>query len=178
MTVSILLYGYTTLTLAKNIEQKARWEVHKNAMCYDEKFMKATPHETAAVWPLTPISQTIQIRKIRNAEHCRRLKDEIISDVVLWTLTHRDTRVGQPTRNYLLQLYAGHRIIWRERWMIGTEGGIKSRKSVLSARLDDDALYLAQSLWTVLSVSTCFFVFCSGIPINTHTKLFDVDNIG
>ena len=29
----------------------------------------------------------------RKAKHCRRSKDEIISDVLLWTTTHMDTPV-------------------------------------------------------------------------------------
>ena len=33
--------------------EKTRWELHKNAMCYFEQILKATPLKTAAVPPLT-----------------------------------------------------------------------------------------------------------------------------
>ena len=33
--------------------EKARWELHKNAMSYIEQILEATLHETAAVRPLT-----------------------------------------------------------------------------------------------------------------------------
>ena len=38
---------------ANNIlRENARWELHKNAVCYLEQILEATPHETTAVWPL------------------------------------------------------------------------------------------------------------------------------
>ena len=33
--------------------EKARWELHKNAMCYIEQILEATSHKTAAVRPPT-----------------------------------------------------------------------------------------------------------------------------
>ena len=50
------------------------------------------------------ISKTIQILRTRHAGHCWRSKDELISDVLLWTSSHGRATVGQPTRNYLQQL--------------------------------------------------------------------------
>ena len=37
---------------------------------------------------LSPISKTIQLRRTRHAEHCCRSRDELISDVLLWTPTY------------------------------------------------------------------------------------------
>ena len=42
------------------------------------------------------ISQTIQERQSRHAEHCGRCKDLLLSDVFLWTTRHGHTRVGLP----------------------------------------------------------------------------------
>ena len=53
---------------------------------------------------LPPISKTIQIRQTRHARHCWRSKDELVSDVLLWTPLHGCANVGQPTRTYLQQL--------------------------------------------------------------------------
>ena len=37
----------------KTHREKARWELHKNAVSYLEQILEATPHETTAVLPLT-----------------------------------------------------------------------------------------------------------------------------
>ena len=42
--------------------EKARVELHKNAMSYIEQILEATPHKTTAIQPLSPISKTIPIR--------------------------------------------------------------------------------------------------------------------
>ena len=36
--------------------------------------------------------------------HCWRSKDELISDILLWTPTHGCARVGRPARTYIQQL--------------------------------------------------------------------------
>ena len=41
-----------------------------------------------------PISKTIQIRRTRHAEHCWKSKNELISDVLLWTPSHGRASVG------------------------------------------------------------------------------------
>ena len=51
---------------------------------------------------LLKCKQTIQIT--RHAGHCWRSKDELISDVLLWTPTHGCARVGRPARTYIQQL--------------------------------------------------------------------------
>ena len=52
------------------------------------------------------ILKTIQVRQTRYERHCWRSKDELISDVLLWTPTHGRVSVGQPARIYLYQLCA------------------------------------------------------------------------
>ena len=46
------------------------------------------------------ISKTIQIRRTRHAGHYWRTKDEPISDVLPWTLSHGRSTVGRPARTY------------------------------------------------------------------------------
>ena len=53
---------------------------------------------------LPPISKTIQIRRTRLTEHCWRSKDELISDVLLWSPSLGQASVGRPARNYLQKL--------------------------------------------------------------------------
>ena len=54
-------------------------------------------------WRQHPKKQkTIQVRRIRHAGHCWRSKDELISDVRLWTPSHGRSKSGrqlEPTYN-------------------------------------------------------------------------------
>ena len=47
-------------------------------------------------------SQTV--RRARHAGHCWRSRDELISDVLLWTPTHGRAKAGRPARTYIQQL--------------------------------------------------------------------------
>ena len=53
---------------------------------------------------LPPIRKTIQVRRTRHAGHCWRSKDELISDVLLWTPTYGRAKAGRPARTYIQQL--------------------------------------------------------------------------
>ena len=53
---------------------------------------------------LPPITKTIQVKWTRHAGHCWRSKDELISDVLLWTLTYGWAKAGRPVWTYILQL--------------------------------------------------------------------------
>ena len=53
---------------------------------------------------LPPISKTIQVRRTRHAGHCWRSRDELISDVLLWTSTYGRAKAGRPGRTYIQQL--------------------------------------------------------------------------
>ena len=53
---------------------------------------------------LPPITKCIQVRRTRHAGHCWRNKDELISDLLLWTPTYGCAKVGRPARTYIQQL--------------------------------------------------------------------------
>ena len=53
---------------------------------------------------LPPITKTIQVRRARHAGHCWRSKDELVSDVLLWTPTYGQAKSGRPARTYIQQL--------------------------------------------------------------------------
>ena len=53
---------------------------------------------------LPPITQIIQIRRTRHTGYYWRSKDELTSDVFLWTHTHGPTSGGQPIKIYINQL--------------------------------------------------------------------------
>ena len=53
---------------------------------------------------LPPITKTIQVRRTRHAGHCWRSRDELISDVLLWTPAYGQAKAGRPARTYIQQL--------------------------------------------------------------------------
>ena len=53
---------------------------------------------------LPPITKTIQVRRTRHAGHCWRSREELITDVLLWTPTHGRAKTGRPARTYIQQL--------------------------------------------------------------------------
>ena len=53
---------------------------------------------------LPPITKTIQVRQTRHAGHCWRSKDQLISDVLLWTPAYGQAKAGRPARTYIQQL--------------------------------------------------------------------------
>ena len=42
-----------------------------------------------------------QVRRTRHAGHCWRSRDELISDVLLWTPTYGRAKAGRPARTYI-----------------------------------------------------------------------------
>ena len=81
----------------KTHREKARWELHKNAMYNSEQILEATPHKTAAVQPLTSHFKNY-------TRHVWRSENKFISDILLWTPTHGHARIDRPARTYLQQL--------------------------------------------------------------------------
>ena len=82
-----------------------RRKLHKNVESSIKQVLATTPHETSTVRTLAPpLTKTIQVRRTRHAGHCWRSKDELISDVLLWTPTYGCAKVGRPTRTYIQQL--------------------------------------------------------------------------
>ena len=82
----------------KTAGEEARRQLHKKAVSNLEQVLAAAPHKTP------PITKTIQVRRTRHAGHCWRSRDELISDVLLWTPTHGRARAGRPARTYIQQL--------------------------------------------------------------------------
>ena len=53
---------------------------------------------------LPPITKTIQVRRTRHAGHRWRSRNELISDVLLWTPSHGRAKAGRPAHTNLQQL--------------------------------------------------------------------------
>ena len=53
---------------------------------------------------LSPIMKTVQVRRTRRAGHCWGSKDELITDVLLWTPAYGQAKAGRSARTYIQQL--------------------------------------------------------------------------
>ena len=102
--VSILLYGCTTWTLTKRLEKKLDGNYSRMLRAILNKSWRQHPTRHQLYGHLPPITKTIQVRRTRHAGHCWRSRDEIISDVLLWTPTYGRTKAGRPARTYIQQL--------------------------------------------------------------------------
>ena len=102
--VSILLYGCTTWTLTKWLEKKLDWNYTRILRAVLNKSWRQHPTRHQLYGHLPPIMKTIQVRRTRHAGHCWRSKDELISEVLLWTPTYGHAKAGRPVRAYIQQL--------------------------------------------------------------------------
>ena len=105
-----------------------------------------TKHQLYSHLPL--ITKTIKVRRTRHAGHSWRSRDELISDVLLWTPAHGRAKAGQPTQTYTWQLcedtgYSPEDL--PEAMNIGRSGERGSGISMLVARHDDDEMSSSNS---------------------------------
>ena len=143
---SILLYGCTTWTLTKRFEKKLDDNYSRMLRAILNKSWRQHSTKQQLFHHLPAITKTIKVRRSRHARHCLRSRDEIISDVLLWTNSNGRAKSMRPARTYIQQLCEdtgcspedlleamNHREGW---WGRGGERG--SRICVLMARQDDD----------------------------------------
>ena len=102
--VSILLYGCTTWTLSKRLEKKLDGNYIRMLWAILNKSWRQHPTRHQLYGHLPPITKTIQVRRNRHAGHCWRIKDELISDVLLWNPAYGRAKAGRPARTYIQQL--------------------------------------------------------------------------
>ena len=98
--VSILLYGCTTWTLTKRLEKKLDSNYTRMLRAILNKSWRQQPTRHQLYGHLPLITKTIQVRRTRHAGHCWRSRDELISDVLLWTPTYGRAKAG----TYIQQL--------------------------------------------------------------------------
>ena len=138
---SILLYGCTTWTLTKRLEKKLDGNYTRMLRAILNKSWRQHPTRHQLYGHLPPIPKTIQVRRTRHAGHCWRSRDELISDVLLWTPTHGRAKAWRP-REHAFSYYVRIRDVvqksYLRRWTIGKSGERGSGISVLPARHDDD----------------------------------------
>ena len=101
--VSILLYGCTTWTLTKPIEKKPDGNYTRMLRAILNKSRRQHPTKQQLYGHLPPITKTFQVRWTRHTGHCWKSRDELTSDILLWTHSHGRAKAGQPARTYIQQ---------------------------------------------------------------------------
>ena len=76
-------------------------KMDKNMRAILNKSWRQHPTRRQLYGYLPPIMKTIQVR---HAGHCWRSKDELVSDVLLWTPTYGQAKAGRPAQTYIQQL--------------------------------------------------------------------------
>ena len=99
------------------------------------KSRKQHPTKQQVYGHLPPITKTIKIGRTRHARHCWRSRNELISDVLLWTPSHDRAKAGRPARTYVQQFCADTEDLPEA---IENDGERGSETSVLIAGHDDD----------------------------------------
>ena len=102
--VSILLYGCTTWTLTKRLQKKLDGNYTRMLQAILNKSWRQHPTKHQLYSHLPPIMKTIQARRTRHAGHSWRSRDELISDLLLWTTTYGRAKAERPARTYIQQL--------------------------------------------------------------------------
>ena len=102
--VSMLLYGCTTWTLTKRLEKKLDGNYTRMLRAILNRSWQQHPTRRQLYGHLPPITKTIQARRTRHAGHCWRSRDELVSDVLLWTPAYGQAKAGRPARTYIQQL--------------------------------------------------------------------------
>ena len=104
--VSILLYGCTTWMLTKYMEKNLDGNYTRMLRPILNKSWRQHTTKQQLYGHLPSMTKTIKIRRPRHSGHRWRSRDELISDVLLWSPSHRRSKVGCSARTYIQQLYA------------------------------------------------------------------------
>ena len=90
--------------LTNRLEKKLDGNYTKMLQAISNKSWRQYPTRHQLYDQLPPITKTIQVRRTRHAGLCWRIKDELISDVLIWTPTYGQAKAGRPARTYKQQL--------------------------------------------------------------------------
>ena len=138
--VSILVYGCTTWTPPKRMEKKLDSNYTRMLLAILNKSWRQHFTKQQLYGHLAPITKIIKVRRTRHASHCWRSKDELISDIILWTLhidKQRQNDQSEPIYNSSVSIQDIALKTSQEQWTIETGGERGQGRSVMTARQDD-----------------------------------------
>ena len=99
------LYRYSYMDANQTAGEKLDGNYTRMLRAILNKSWRQHPTRRQLYGHLPPITKTIQVRRARHAGHCWRSKDELVSDVLLWTPTYGQAKAGRPARTYIQQLW-------------------------------------------------------------------------
>ena len=102
--VSILIYGCTTWTLTKRLENRLDSNYTRMLRAILNRSWSQQPTKQHMYGHLPPITKTILVGSTRHAGHCCRSRHKLTNDVLLWTPTHGRAKAGGPARISIQQL--------------------------------------------------------------------------
>ena len=147
--VSILLYECAIWTLTKRLEKRLDGNCTRMLQAILNRSWRQHPTKQQLYGHLPPIRKTIQVRQTTHAGHCWRSRNELVSEVLLWTPSHSWAKAGQPALTYIQQLCEDTEC----RPEIGRGGEKELGIFVPMARQDDDdvSTYIAiySGVWTI-----------------------------
>ena len=158
--VSILLYGCTNWMLTKRLEKKLDGNYIRMLRVILNKSWRQHPIRHQLYGHLPPITKIIQVRRTRHAGHCWRSRDELISDVLLWTPAYGQARAGRTARTYIQQLCENTGCSPEDLSEAMNDRQVRSWISVSLARHEDDIyiyIYIYISVFPYLSQSECMY---------------------
>ena len=94
--MSILQYGCSAWTLTKRLEKRLDGNYTRMPRAILNRSWRPHTPKQHLYGHLPPITKTIQIRRTKHGGHCWRSRDELISDVLLWTPTHGRENAERP----------------------------------------------------------------------------------
>ena len=94
----------STWTLTKRLEKKLDGNYTRMLRVILNRSWQQHPTRRQLYGHLPPVTKTIQARRTRHAGHYWRSKDEIVSDVLLWTPACGQSKAGRPARTFIQQL--------------------------------------------------------------------------
>ena len=104
------IYGCTTWMLTKRLEKKLDSNYTRMLRAILNKSWRQHPTRQQLYGHLPPITKSIQVRRTRHAGHCWRSKDELISDVLLWTPHIWPSKSRMTSSNIHTAAMWGHRM--------------------------------------------------------------------
>ena len=139
---SILLYGCTTWTLTKRLENKLDGNYTRMLRAILNKSWRQHPTRHQLYGHLPPITKTIQVRRTRHVGHCWRSRGWThkwctFMDPHTWVCKSRMTSTNIHSATMVRIRDVVQKTCLR-RWTIGKSGERGSGISVLPARHDDD----------------------------------------
>ena len=127
----------------KILKEKARWELHKNAVNYMKQILEAKPHKTTLVRPLT---SSLKNHPSKANETCETLQEKQRQTHKWCSSADVPPYMNVPImveQQEFIYIYSKQiqDVVWKtfQEWrMIGMEGKWESKKSMQSVQLDNE----------------------------------------